>query len=77
MDTAEERKMTVERIAIRNYHDSSNSFLNSLLTMDPAPTALYCESDELALPVIYNAMQELVVPRSMPTARPITCLLCR
>ena len=77
METAEKRKMTVERIAIRNYEDATNTILNSLLTMDPAPTALYCESDELALPVIYNAMQELVVPRSMPTARPITCLLCR
>ena len=63
METAEKRKMTVERIAIRNYEDATNTILNSLLTMDPAPTALYCESDELALPVIYNAMQELVVPR--------------
>ena len=51
METAEKRKMTVERIAIRNYEDATNTILNSLLTMDPAPTALYCESDELALPV--------------------------
>ena len=48
METAEKRKMTVERIAIRNYEDATNTILNSLLTMDPAPTALYCESDELA-----------------------------
>ena len=46
METAEKRKMTVERIAIRNYEDATNTILNSLLTMDPAPTALYCESDE-------------------------------
>ncbi|MFR8699896.1 MAG: substrate-binding domain-containing protein [Bifidobacterium adolescentis] len=51
METAEKRKMTAERIAIRNYEDATNTILNSLLTMDPAPTALYCESDELALPV--------------------------
>lgn len=57
METAEERKMTVERIAIRNYEDATNTILNSLLTMDPAPTALYCESDELALPVIYKLCQ--------------------
>lgn len=37
METAEERKMTVERIAIRNYEDATNTILNSLLTMDPAP----------------------------------------
>ena len=49
--------MTVERIAIRNYEDATNTILNSLLTMDPAPTALYCESDELALPVIYKLCQ--------------------
>ena len=35
METAEERKMTVERIAIRNYEDATNTILNSLLTMDP------------------------------------------
>ena len=57
METAEKRKMTVERIAIRNYEDATNTILNSLLTMDPAPTALYCESDELALPVIYKLCQ--------------------
>lgn len=41
METAEKRKMTAERIAIRNYEDATNTILNSLLTMDPAPTALH------------------------------------